>query len=523
MKKLAIVLTLALVLVGAFAAVALADPSHYTSPVTENSVWLTAEPTSYPVTGGAQPYIPADPTTGASIAIHSNYTANTDACSSCHSAHYAQDVEAEGTGFTTNLLQATDPSLLCITCHDGTLASTYNVMAGTFNATDNSKTYRNGAGLFAVSYDGAANVVATSASQHDVFGGVALTSAPGGIGANAKNAADTAAWSGTLECTSCHDPHGSGGNPRLLTPNPNGVMTQIKGVTMSGTYTAATDNGVTRYYFKASNANSQLPVNGGSYAPAKMLPEISDLTRPNTVNNRVKLNVYIGGTLVTASGKGPYSVSYDPTQGYYLLITDTAHSGAVTVDYEPVLIVNGTVASKLTSTEKETGFDKTLAGFCGSCHVSFAGGRTVKDASGNNQVNLGMYTGDGHHQADLGNAGKNPVTVYGFYQETSCATCHASHGVDKQYWMDQTRNGLFTFNKVQAYTDALTAAGFAKYALGTVAPADTAGTFTTADANNPFAQGELAGKSQIKKLPNMGICESCHTKGLHSASPNNIY
>ena len=121
---------------------------------------------------------------------HGNFQNNTNSCGNCHSTH-------NGDSATLLKFEETE-SDLCLTCHDGTLGF-YNVLgqgagAGTFNDTHE------------------------SSSMHDV-GTVAIGSAPGALDAQTNEE--------ELQCSSCHNPHGST-NDRLL-------KTTVAGVTYSTT------------------------------------------------------------------------------------------------------------------------------------------------------------------------------------------------------------------------------------------------------------------------------------------------
>ena len=59
--------------------------------------------------------------------IHSSYSKTSDACASCHTVHNSVD-SSQGA-----LLQWEDPQTACWACHDGTVASTYDVVTGTHN------------------------------------------------------------------------------------------------------------------------------------------------------------------------------------------------------------------------------------------------------------------------------------------------------------------------------------------------------------------------------------------------------
>ncbi|MEH7273147.1 cytochrome c3 family protein [Neobacillus vireti] len=116
---------------------------------------------------------------------HGNFQNNTNSCANCHSTH-------NGDSATLLKFEETEADL-CLTCHDGTLGF-YNVKgqgagAGTFNTTHE------------------------SSSMHNV-GSVAIGAAPGAL--------DQKANEEQLQCSSCHNPHGST-NDRLLKQTVAGV------------------------------------------------------------------------------------------------------------------------------------------------------------------------------------------------------------------------------------------------------------------------------------------------------------
>jgi predicted CXXCH cytochrome family protein len=116
---------------------------------------------------------------------HGNFQNNTNSCGNCHSTH-------NGDSATLLKFEETE-SDLCMSCHDGTLGF-YNV-----------KGQGAGAGTFNESHE--------SASMHNV-GEVAIAAAPGAL--DAKSSTEE------LQCSSCHNPHGST-NDRLLKMTVAGV------------------------------------------------------------------------------------------------------------------------------------------------------------------------------------------------------------------------------------------------------------------------------------------------------------
>jgi predicted CXXCH cytochrome family protein len=107
---------------------------------------------------------------------HGNFQNNTNSCANCHSTHNGED---------EMLLMKDGEYELCMSCHDGTMGF-YDVTKGS------------GAGTFDDSH--------LSSSKHNVDSDLLVKQAPGAV----KNTSID-----VLECSSCHNPHGSA-NDRLL-------------------------------------------------------------------------------------------------------------------------------------------------------------------------------------------------------------------------------------------------------------------------------------------------------------------
>ncbi|MEH7298813.1 cytochrome c3 family protein [Neobacillus drentensis] len=107
---------------------------------------------------------------------HGNFQNNTNACANCHSTHNGED---------EMLLMKSGEFELCMSCHDGTMGF-YDV------------TKASGAGTFDDSH--------LNSSMHNVNSAVKVSAAPGAYLNTSTE---------QLECSSCHNPHGSA-NDRLL-------------------------------------------------------------------------------------------------------------------------------------------------------------------------------------------------------------------------------------------------------------------------------------------------------------------
>jgi len=309
--------------------------------------------------------------------IHSNYQRNTDACASCHATH---------TGVGASLLQWATVTETCNACHDGTIADTYDVMNGKIAATGK----RTFGGVFMEAVAEGTN----SLSRHSV-GTVNIGAAPGGAGATATADANGSSWDKQFECTSCHTPHGQGGNYRILTPDVNGLAMLGKKV---GVALTTTDN----LTFASPDTNW---IAGYPY---------SKYTK-----------VYVNG--VAASSKD-YTIDYKAGTVTFKV----AQTGAVTADYVPAVKVEGTVTGKLTAAENVT-YGKGFNKFCGACHTDY----NTSGIAGSGEVLSGTYHEAYRHAVGFAyGSGEKPGLKLATGNEVTCMTCHVAHGTDQQWWAD---------------------------------------------------------------------------------------
>ena len=169
---------------------------------------------------------------------HGSYTLDTNACAGCHSTHTAQGAA---------LLREATVDATCRTCHNGT-GSKYNVGDGTVlvpNGAGGTMAKLTQGGPFGgqdgFAYQGASPVT----SRHKV-GTTAINQAPGG------NYGSTGpGWADTLTCGSCHDPHGTAHNYRLLREalldSPNIQVQAVPAVVVGGDETVTYVKGMNTF------------------------------------------------------------------------------------------------------------------------------------------------------------------------------------------------------------------------------------------------------------------------------------
>ena len=159
---------------------------------------------------------------------HGGFTATTDACAGCHRAHSARS--------GSNDLLRLPVTELCMSCHADGLGASTDVKNGVYTTNLNTGTSAEGTvgnGLFG---GGFTNAVMTT-TWNGSTGGVSVAANAGSRATTSTHQLDTAAqtvWGAgatnaavsvsngeviTLECTSCHDPHGKAGWDTSTTPD----------------------------------------------------------------------------------------------------------------------------------------------------------------------------------------------------------------------------------------------------------------------------------------------------------------
>jgi predicted CXXCH cytochrome family protein len=146
---------------------------------------------------------------------HGSFTATTDACAGCHRAHTAQ--------FGSNALLITDPEDLCLSCHGGGAGAFTNVANGVYGSGSEGAP---GNPLFGGGFTNALMATAWSGAvtENPAFNATSRpTTSSHAVGAAGtiwgSGANNTPSGQMVLECTSCHDPHGTAGWDTSTTPD----------------------------------------------------------------------------------------------------------------------------------------------------------------------------------------------------------------------------------------------------------------------------------------------------------------
>lgn len=384
MRKHSLLLLIALLLVLALASAASAEQLKVWNPATGQYEY---QPTpkvldaAYPYPDGI--YLPNSSANEPwNNRIHTQYTKNTDACASCHATH---------TAVGPSLLQWTTIYATCMACHDGTISYTYNVLGGYIVGSTGART---GGGLF-----GGVN----SASMHNVAHTVNIGAAPGG---NPTATDPDGNWGASFSCNSCHNPHGTGGNSRILHPNPNRVSTsKTVNVSVADTVYYRLDDYALRgfgYEFVVKNGTQVVPMSN-----YRVL--IDQIRQATTVE-------WVYGAPVPAG----LSFTYTPSVRVTMEINDYLRQT------ETVSYVDG------------------INEFCGACH------RDYNATSGSQGSPVGVYTKAYRHPVGLLGAfnwelpegtGLRFASAGG--RQVVCLTCHVAHGADEDYWADTLISGAY--------------------------------------------------------------------------------
>jgi predicted CXXCH cytochrome family protein len=416
---------------------------------------------------------------------HGNFQASTDACASCHRAHSAQ-----GKDF---LLISSDIYTLCTNCHDGTGAYTNVVQGiymgtaiGTLSAPYGTQGDAN-VGLFGGGFEQAAMTTARGllngydasvaaptpinvTSHHDVVGGAGPLWGAGVI----NTTTDTShATSYTLECTSCHDPHGKAGKATMP------VAGSTKPPTVSNNGTPIATYRLLRYQPEGSNGYQ---ITTGSSAAYWVKAGITDATA-GAGSSGVLINDIPNYYLPTVTASYWYTINsdsaVDPSVQAYSHRAGTPwwsyvnnkgdYAGRSYIYTRPAFVVVAGTASGAGS-QLSCAMSATGAALDTSC--AYAG--ALKFNNTTPMANMSFWCATCHDRYIAGSDARSNTegdAVYKFRHSTNgsagCVNCHTAHG-----------------------------------ATSTMTPLAAADTLNTAAG--------LTGNTNMLKLDNRGLCADCH-------------
>jgi predicted CXXCH cytochrome family protein len=364
---------------------------------------------------------------------HGNFTASTDACASCHRAHTAK---------ATDYLLVNDIYDMCMACHDGSGAYT-NVKDGIYVngvVAGLAAPYGNqgdkGEGLFGGGFENAAiatarsdnqnrydvasimPVPATVTSSHIVDGVTAGTVwGAGDIGA----APD--AVSLTLECTSCHDPHGKAGRTGGVSTGAPIASYRLLRFNPTGSNGYETITGPSAAYFTNAGV-TQAGATGGVY--------VADVATkwytPNT-------NVTNDSTLVAYRSRGTAGTN-TPWWSYVNMRGDSA--GRAYVYQKPAFQISASFVAGSTVVSCSPSINAGVGAIDNTCAMP---GNPAAGSIWNNSVPMGKLgywcatchdrylAGSNARSTDSGDAN------YMFRHATTsvaCVNCHTAHGTTAQ-------------------------------------------------------------------------------------------
>jgi predicted CXXCH cytochrome family protein len=323
--------------------------------------------------GGAQADNgPHRSTAGAEGTTYSVASAGASRCASCHRAHTAK---------ASMLLKEAQPAL-CYTCHGGGAGATTDVQNGTSGG--NNAALRGGGFEFALVGAGEAVKTLTTAdpvtgrighsatvpvgvaeattSKHQIDGTTSGTMWGNGAISATANPGKAAV---TLECGSCHDPHGNG-NYRILKPVPNDTGTLVSTV-IKAAVPAVLDDPVTT---TVNEAKAAVPAVMSAGPAGVAIPDVpADVERVYTTTD-------------------------------YWSVTDRA-----------VPAVAGGVAPAATVTD---GYIANASQWCSTCHTRYLAAAPAYETDSGDAVFAYRHTSGRVDKAGV--------------ERPNCIQCHVSHG-----------------------------------------------------------------------------------------------
>jgi len=292
-------------------------------------------------------------------------------------------------------------------------------------------------------------------SNHNVTGALNISAAPGGSAVAETGTTEygktVTAWQAEFGCQSCHSPHGQGGNARILNPDPNGAAT-LRKPAGGFAYTATVDATTTGLVYEAG-VGYKVYFEG---EPALLIKG------------------YPYGANVYDDGSKSWGATVDNSAGYTVISgVDLSDDAADRVYGTPAIQVKMDIDNYLQANESVTHISG-LNNFCGACHTDY--NTSAFTAEGSAETLTGKYSEAYRHQVGMNWHADEPGLDFEENYRVTCETCHVAHGTNQDYW-DRT-----------------------------VGPSGS-GEFALAQLK------EIAGSSALKRKPNMGVCETCHSKG----------
>jgi predicted CXXCH cytochrome family protein len=433
---------------------------------------------------------------------HGSFTATTDACASCHRVHTAQ--------VGSNSLLKVNPEELCLSCHDGTGAGT-NVENGVYSVahSNGASEGTDGASLFGGGFTNA--VMATAWSGKVTFDAAynaasKATTSTHSLGTTGtvwgSGAVNTANGSLALECTSCHDPHGTAGY----------------------TNTGATNTGWLANACDPSKTANPCTTKVASYRLLRWQPQGSNgFTAPSGTSNWSG-GAFPGNTTMTTGTTGwtvPDNFSTLGQEWYTIGTTGAFANG----DYNAgnannVYNVKNPAAAA--GTNIPAGINEAF--FCAQCHDRYFNNSRLRNAT-----DASAYCG-----APTAGVVVNGVTLTQYAPVLNTTTGFYEHPVDPGRcevvgnattaggitgWGDNGPSGDLTYTYRHASGDIRTSSdGTNAQGAGTSLSRSCAACHvshgTTAASTALASSSTLAGDSALLRMDNRSVCLRCHASDI---------
>ena len=439
---------------------------------------------------------------------HGGFAATTDACAGCHRAHSAQ--------VGSNSLLIMDEEALCLSCHDGSGAGT-NVEDGVYTQAGSNAYYgaspktegTDGASLFAGGFNNAlmATTWSGAVTFNASFNAVSKpTTSAHGVGATGtvwgSGAVNTANGSLLLECTSCHNPHGTAGYTNT-------------GTTNTGYLANACD--------PAKVATNACTAKVASYRLLRWQPNGSGgFTAPATTVNWSGGAFPTNGT--TTGWTVPDNFATNGTEWYTIGTTGAFAVG----DYNAGNGNNVYNLKNATATETNTYIPAAIgeAFFCAQCHDRYFNNSRLRNAT-----EVSMYCGHPLNGTTAPYTG-SPLTLP--YQPDADGVAPYIHPVDptRCQAVVSTTTGLITgwgdngdsgdnvlkyrhaSGDIRISSDGANAAG-AGTSLSRACNACHVSHGTTAAMTTLASNASLATGSTLLRMDNRSICLRCHAPDVN--------